>query len=144
MMLHVLLALVPAALAHVWYFGPGFLFNLIVAAAFCVGGEILMVLARGRDPEIALSDYSALVTAALLAFALPSLTPWWVTATGAIFAVVVASAHRGDAFSACEFIMDFLKTRAPFWKREDTAQGARWVDARGSDTDAANRWQSNS
>jgi electron transport complex protein RnfD len=90
MMLHVLIALVPAALAHVWYFGPGFLFNLIVAAAFCVGSEILMVLARGRNPEVALSDYSALVTAALLAFALPSLTPWWVTATGSVFAVVVA------------------------------------------------------
>jgi electron transport complex protein RnfD len=90
MMLHVLLALVPAALAHMWYFGPGFLNNLIVAALFCVGGEVLMMRARGRDPVIALTDYSALVTAALLAFALPSLTPWWVTATGALFGVVVA------------------------------------------------------
>jgi H+/Na+-translocating ferredoxin:NAD+ oxidoreductase subunit D len=90
MMLHVLVALVPAALAHVWYFGPGFIFNLIIAAIFCVGGEALMVQARGRDPETALTDYSVLVTAALLAFALPSLTPWWVTATGALFAVVVA------------------------------------------------------
>ncbi len=90
MMLHVLLALVPAALAHVWYFGPGLLFNLIIAAAFCLGGEALMMQARGRDPAIALADYSALVTAALLAFALPSLTPWWVTATGALFGVIVA------------------------------------------------------
>ncbi len=89
-MLQVLVALVPAAFAHVWYFGPGFIFNLIIATAFCVGGEALMMHARGRDPEVALSDYSALVTAALLAFALPSLTPWWVTATGALFAVVVA------------------------------------------------------
>jgi electron transport complex protein RnfD len=90
MMLQVLLALVPAALAHMWYFGPGFLLNLVVATIFCVAGETLMVKARGRDPMIALADYSALVTAALLTFALPSLTPWWVTATGALFAVVVA------------------------------------------------------
>ena len=90
MMLQVLVALVPAALAHVWYFGPGFLLNLIVASIFCVGSEALMMKARGREPRVALADYSALVTAALLAFALPSLTPWWITATGALFAVVVA------------------------------------------------------
>jgi electron transport complex protein RnfD len=89
-MLQVLAALVPAALAHVWYFGPGFIFNLIIASLFCVGGEALMMHLRGRAPETALSDYSALVTAALLAFSLPSLTPWWVTATGALFAIVVA------------------------------------------------------
>ncbi|MDX1508324.1 MAG: RnfABCDGE type electron transport complex subunit D, partial [Woeseiaceae bacterium] len=89
-MLQVLLALVPAALAHVWYFGPGFIFNLIIAAVFCIAGEAAMSIARGRNPEAVLSDCSALVTAALLAFALPSLTPWWVTATGALFAVVVA------------------------------------------------------
>jgi electron transport complex protein RnfD len=90
MMLHVLVALAPAALAHVFYFGPGFVFNLIVATIFCVGSEALCVQARGRDPMPALSDYSALVTAALLAFALPSLTPWWVTAVGAVFAITVA------------------------------------------------------
>ncbi|HNP36153.1 MAG TPA: RnfABCDGE type electron transport complex subunit D [Woeseiaceae bacterium] len=89
-MLQVLLALVPAALAHVWFFGPGFIFNFLVAAIFCVAGEAGMMRLRGRAPELALSDFSALVTAALLAFALPSLTPWWVTATGALFAVVVA------------------------------------------------------
>ena len=58
-----------------------------------------------------------------------------------IVLVGVASAHRGDAFEACEFIMDYLKTRAPFWKREDTPQGARWVEARASDDAAANRWK---
>jgi electron transport complex protein RnfD len=89
-MLQVLLALAPALLAHMWYFGPGILFNLVVAAIFCVAGEALMMRARGRDPLVALSDYSALVTAALLAFALPSLTPWWVTATAALFGIVVA------------------------------------------------------
>jgi molybdopterin synthase catalytic subunit len=57
-----------------------------------------------------------------------------------IVLVTVASAHRGDAFAACEFIMDFLKTRAPFWKKEATPQGEKWVDARESDDAAAARW----
>jgi molybdopterin synthase catalytic subunit len=57
-----------------------------------------------------------------------------------IVLVVVASSHRGDAFSACEFLMDYLKTRAPFWKKEETAEGARWVEAKGSDDEAAQRW----
>jgi molybdopterin synthase catalytic subunit len=60
--------------------------------------------------------------------------------TDQIVMVGVTSAHRGDAFSACEFIMDFLKTRAPFWKKEQTPQGSRWVDARSTDDDAAARW----
>ncbi|KNC15449.1 molybdopterin synthase catalytic subunit MoaE [Pantoea sp. BIGb0393] len=54
--------------------------------------------------------------------------------------VGVSSAHRGNAFAATEFIMDYLKTRAPFWKREATAEGDRWVDARDSDHQAAERW----
>ena len=54
--------------------------------------------------------------------------------------VAVASAHRSEAFAACEFIMDYLKTRAPFWKKEDTPAGGRWVDARDSDDSAAARW----
>jgi molybdopterin synthase catalytic subunit len=54
--------------------------------------------------------------------------------------VGVASAHRGDAFAACEFIMDYLKTRAPFWKKEDTPEGGHWVDAREADDSAAARW----
>ncbi|WP_336754906.1 molybdopterin synthase catalytic subunit MoaE [Pantoea sp. USHLN298] len=57
-----------------------------------------------------------------------------------IVLVGVTSAHRGSAFSAAEFIMDYLKTRAPFWKREATADGDRWVDARDSDRQAAQRW----
>ena len=58
-----------------------------------------------------------------------------------IVLVGVASAHRGEAFDACEFIMDYLKTRAPFWKKEDTPQGGRWVDARETDDAAAQRWK---
>lgn len=57
-----------------------------------------------------------------------------------IVLVVVASAHRGEAFSACEFLMDYLKTRAPFWKKERTAEGSRWVEARETDDTAARRW----
>jgi molybdopterin synthase catalytic subunit len=55
--------------------------------------------------------------------------------------VAVTSAHRGESFAACEFIMDFLKTQAPFWKRESTPAGERWVDARATDDAAAARWQ---
>lgn len=58
-----------------------------------------------------------------------------------IVLVAVSSAHRGDAFAACEYIMDRLKTDAPFWKKETTAEGQRWVDARASDEAAAARWQ---
>ena len=57
-----------------------------------------------------------------------------------IVLVVVTSAHRGDAFAACEFLMDYLKTQAPFWKKEATPEGARWVDARSSDDAALRRW----
>ena len=60
--------------------------------------------------------------------------------TDQIVLVVVASAHRSAAFAACEFIVDYLKTRAPFWKKEQTEQGARWVEARDSDDDAVGRW----
>ena len=55
--------------------------------------------------------------------------------------VGVSAGHRGDAFAACEFIMDYLKTRAPFWKKESGAGGSRWVDARDSDNARAARWQ---
>ena len=61
--------------------------------------------------------------------------------TDAIVLVAVASAHRDAAFQACAFIMDFLKTRAPFWKKEQNSQGARWVESRTSDTRATERWK---
>ncbi len=57
-----------------------------------------------------------------------------------IVLVVVTSAHRGAAFQACEFLMDYLKTQAPFWKKETTPEGSRWVDARVSDDAALARW----
>jgi molybdopterin synthase catalytic subunit len=58
-----------------------------------------------------------------------------------IVLVIVSSEHRGDAFSACEFIMDYLKTRAPFWKKEQAGNSARWVEARETDDIAAERWR---
>jgi molybdopterin synthase catalytic subunit len=58
-----------------------------------------------------------------------------------IVLTAVTSAHRGEAFSACEYVMDYLKTLAPFWKKEDTPEGARWVDARLSDDEALKKWQ---
>jgi molybdopterin synthase catalytic subunit len=57
-----------------------------------------------------------------------------------IVLVVVTGSHRGDAFAACEFVMDYLKTEAPFWKKESTPDGTRWVDARDSDDAARDRW----
>ena len=57
-----------------------------------------------------------------------------------IVLVAVTSPHRGEAFSACEFIIDYLKTEAPFWKKEQTPDGARWVDARSSDDQALAKW----
>ena len=61
--------------------------------------------------------------------------------TDQIVLVVVASGHRGEAFQACEFLMDYLKARAPFWKKEKTPEGGRWVDARKTDDAAADRWR---
>jgi len=63
------------------------------------------------------------------------------TPTDQIVLVVVTSAHRGEAFAACEFVMDYLKTQAPFWKKEQTDAGARWVEARAGDDTAAQRWK---
>ncbi len=60
-----------------------------------------------------------------------------------IVLVAVAAAHRGEAFCACEFIIDYLKMEAPFWKKEQTPEGARWVDARVSDDDALQKWKGN-
>jgi len=61
--------------------------------------------------------------------------------TDQIVLVVVTGRHRGEAFAACEFVMDYLKTEAPFWKKETTPGGARWVDARDSDEHARARWK---
>ena len=89
-MRHVLYALVPAAIAYVWFFGPGLIINCLAATAAALATEILMLRLRGRPVRQFAGDGSAVVTAILIAFALPPLTPWWVTVSGTIFAIGVA------------------------------------------------------
>ncbi|MEL7451138.1 MAG: RnfABCDGE type electron transport complex subunit D, partial [Pseudomonadota bacterium] len=89
-MRHVLYALVPATAAHAWFFGFGIVLNMLTAVVFALALEALVLRWRGRPVTTALGDYSAVVTAVLLAFALPPLTPWWVTAIGITFAIVFA------------------------------------------------------
>ncbi|MDQ2069458.1 electron transport complex subunit RsxD [Natronospira bacteriovora] len=89
-MLRVLLALVPALLAWVWFFGWGIVFNILIASAVAVAAEVLMLHLRGKPIQRHLLDLSAIVTAVLLAFCLPPTTPWWITATGAGFAIIFA------------------------------------------------------
>ncbi|HBS27299.1 MAG TPA: electron transport complex subunit RsxD [Gammaproteobacteria bacterium] len=90
MMRQVLYALIPGTLAATWYFGWGVLINVMLAVLFAVALESLVAFIRGRDPLPLLRDYSAIVTAWLLALSLPQLAPWWLTLTGIFFAIVVA------------------------------------------------------
>lgn len=90
LMLKVLVALVPATLLHVWFFGIGIILNMIAATVFALASEAVMLRIRRQPMSFYLTDYSAAVTAVLLAFALPPLTPFWITGLGAIFAIVVA------------------------------------------------------
>ncbi|NBB92723.1 MAG: RnfABCDGE type electron transport complex subunit D [Gammaproteobacteria bacterium] len=89
-MRQVLYALVPAVAAHVWYFGPGILFQLLLAVGFAVGLEAAMLKLRDRPLGPFLSDYSAVVTGVLFALCMPPLAPWWIAAVGMVFAIVVA------------------------------------------------------
>lgn len=87
MMRHVLYALAPAAVVYTWFFGPGLLLNCVIASAVAIATETVALRLRGRPLRLFLTDGSAVVTAVLLAFALPPLLPWWVTAIGAAFAI---------------------------------------------------------
>ena len=95
MMRLVLLALIPGAVASFWFFGWGVLFNLIIASSVCLGSEALMLKLRGKAIKSRLYDGSALVTACLLALALPPLAPWWLTTIASLFAIVVAKQLYG-------------------------------------------------
>lgn len=90
MMREVLYALAPAAVAYSYFFGPGLLLNIAIAATVAIATEALALRLRGHTSRLALTDGSALVCAVLLAFCLPPLTPWWVTACGSAFAIGVA------------------------------------------------------
>ena len=91
----VLLALVPATVAWTWFFGPGILYNMAVATATALACEAAVLALRGRAVRPHLADLSAVVTAILLAFCIPPLTPWWITATGAAFAILFAKQLYG-------------------------------------------------
>jgi Na+-translocating ferredoxin:NAD+ oxidoreductase subunit D len=90
MMFMVLYALIPGALASLLFFGWGVLFNLVIAITTCLSAEALMLKLRNREVYSTLQDGSALLTACLLALALPSLAPWWITVIASLFAIVVA------------------------------------------------------
>ena len=98
------------------------------------GGEIL---------AMTLEHYPGMTEKALAEIVAEARRRWALLGVRVIHRVgrLVSSSHRHDAFAACEFIMDYLKTQAPFWKREDTASGGRWVDARESDDAALARWR---
>jgi len=85
-----LIALAPGVLAHVWFFGPGILFQILIAGIFAVTFEGLMLKLRKRPLQPYISDYSAPITAVLFALCLPPLIPWWITLTGMLFAIVIA------------------------------------------------------
>lgn len=94
-MYRVLLALIPGSLAAIYFFGWGVLINLTIAATVCLGSEALVLKLRHRPVKDSLMDGSALITACLLALALPPLAPWWLTSIASIFAIVVAKQLYG-------------------------------------------------
>lgn len=94
-MREVILALIPATMLHVYFFGPGLIINFVIACACALLCEYLMLKARRQPVALFLTDYSAVVTAALLAFSLPPITPWWVTTCAAAFAIVIAKQLYG-------------------------------------------------
>jgi len=116
-------------------------------------GAVASFIGIVRDVRMTLEHYPGMTENALRKIAEEAATRWKVldcivihrygelAPHDQIVLVAVASAHRGDAFAACEFIMDYLKTQAPFWKKEHRADGARWVEAKAADDSAAERWQ---
>ncbi len=127
--------------------------NLQIGAIASFIGVVRDVNTGGRVAEMTLEHYPGMTEKSIAAIIEQAKLRWGifdalvVHRVGAlrpgdqIVLVVVTGAHRGDAFAACEFIMDYLKTRAPFWKKEQTTDGARWVEARASDDIAAERWR---
>lgn len=123
-----------------------------VGAIVSFVGVVRDTVADGRIRSLTLEHYPSMTHKALTAIVAEARTRWPVIgievihrvgaldAADQIVLVLVASAHRHDAFCACEFVMDALKTRAPFWKCEDTAAGSRWVEAHPGDDAALARW----
>ncbi len=126
--------------------------NPAIGAIACFIGLVRDVNAGDRVSELTLEHYPGMTQKALEKIVEEAKSRWDIIEvlvihrvgvlrpTDQIVLVVVAGAHRGEAFAACEFVMDYLKTQAPFWKKERTPQGSRWVEARSSDDAAAQRW----
>lgn len=108
-------------------------------------GDAVHAMTLEHYPGMTESALEEIVTAARTRWALQAITVVHrigrLVPGDPIVLVLTASAHRGEAFAACEFIMDYLKTKAPFWKKEETPGGSRWVEARTSDGQAVARWQ---
>ena len=116
-------------------------------------GAVASFVGRVRDVRMTLEHYPGMTERAIAQIVEEARGRWQVMdctvihrfgplePNDQIVMVAVAGAHRGEAFAACEFIMDYLKTRAPFWKKEERAGGASWVEARAADDEAAGRWK---
>jgi len=116
-------------------------------------GAVASFVGLVRDVRMTLEHYPGMTEAAIGKIVEQAASRWQVVdctvihrygelePNDQIVLVAVASAHRGDAFAACEFIMDYLKTQAPFWKKEHRAAGATWVEAKAADDEAAERWK---
>ena len=127
--------------------------NRAVGAVAAFIGTVRDINENSRVASMTLEHYPGMTEKALAAIVDTAKSRWNIVdalvihrvgalrPTDQIVLVGVTSAHRGDAFAACEFIIDYLKTRAPLWKKEDTADGTRWVEPRATDDDAAARWQ---
>jgi len=116
-------------------------------------GAVATFIGQVRDVAMTLEHYPGMTERAITRIVEEAHTRWKIMdctvihrygelqPTDQIVLVAVASSGRSDAFAACEFIMDYLKTQAPFWKKEHRAEGARWVEAKAIDNAAAERWQ---
>jgi molybdopterin synthase catalytic subunit len=140
------------------YFDPGELQRQLasvgdeVGAVACFTGYVRNANEQAQVLEMELEHYPGMTEASLGKILDEAESRWPLMAVSVVHRigsmvpgdqivfVGVASSHRGAAFSACEFIMDFLKTRAPFWKKETLQGGQRWVESRNSDEEAARRW----
>jgi len=126
--------------------------NAAIGAIASFVGLVRDMNAGGSVSEMTLEHYPGMTEKALEAIVTDAKARWNIIEvlvvhrvgvlrpTDQIVLVAVTGAHRGEAFAACEFVMDYLKTRAPFWKKEQTPAGSRWVEARESDDTAAERW----
>lgn len=140
-------------------FDPGAELAAFEAAQDAASGAVVTFLGRVRGPaeaddySLTLEHYPGMATNEITAILAEARTRWEIADALVIHRfgrlgpgepivfVATAAAHRGEAFAAASFIMDYLKTRAPFWKKEADHKGARWVEARASDDDAAERWK---